>query len=449
MEKETTQIVLIGGGYASIWAYRSLVHELLIEMMMGRVKISVICPEEFHSYHGWTAESLMGIIRDENRMSPLAEIFKFADLIKGKAVRVDPDSHMVDVQLNDGATLSLPYDQLLLGMGSCDDRSTEGIAEHAYPLKSPEDFLRAKIRLECLLRQAAGKEITKPQKAIRFVVAGSGFTGVEIAANLAELIVVLKKKYPAYQNFKISIHLVNSRENLLPGLDARLSHMRRYAEKIMNQYHVEILHQTKILRVTARGAHLSNGSFIESPMVISTLGQTRIILDGLECMEKDTKKRILMNSFLQTSRHPDIWGAGDFAHIKHAKTSKVCPSTAIWAIKQGEHAGENIARTILSQSLKPFTYPGLGQCASLGIGKGMGELYGIQFTGWIAWIMRWFFFQHFMPSKKVMWREIGDWLYLLFTRRRKDLWITDEEVDTSLSLKWNPMGNREKIIYQN
>lgn len=449
MEKETTQIVLIGGGYASIWAYKSLVHELLIEMMMGRVKISVICPEEFHSYHGWTAESLMGIIRDENRMSPLSEIFKFANLIKGKAVRVDPNSQIVDIQLNDGSTLSLPYDHLLLGMGSCDNKSIEGIAEHAYPLKSHRDFLRAKLRLEWLLSQAVGKEITNPQKAIRFVVAGSGFTGVEIAANLAELIDMLKKKYPALQNFKISIHLVNSRENLLPGLDARLSHMRRYAEKIMNQYHIEIIHKTKIVRVIDRGAHLSNGAFIESPMVISTLGQTRIILDGLESMEKDTKKRILLNSFLQASRHPAIWGAGDFAHIKHAKTRKVCPSTAIWAIKQGEHAGKNIARTILSQSLKPFTYPGLGQCASLGIGKGMGELYGMQFTGWIAWIMRWFFFQHFMPSKKVMWREIGDWLYLLLTRRRKDLWIQDEVMDASLSLKWNPMCNTEKIIYQN
>ena len=58
--------------------------------------------------------------------------------------------------------------------------------------------------------------------------------------------------------------------------------------------------------------------------------------------------------------------------------------------------------------LKPFTYKGLGQCASLGIGKGMGELYGIEFTGWIAWMMRWFFFNYFMPSRKVMLNEITD-----------------------------------------
>ena len=76
MKIGTKQIVLIGGGYASIWAYRSIVNELLIEMMAGKVRIRIICPDEFHFFHGWTAESLAGIIGDQNRMSPLSEVFK-------------------------------------------------------------------------------------------------------------------------------------------------------------------------------------------------------------------------------------------------------------------------------------------------------------------------------------------------------------------------------------
>ena len=59
------------------------------------------------------------------------------------------------------------------------------------------------------------------------------------------------------------------------------------------------------------------------------------------------------------------------------------------------------------------------RAASLGIGKGIGELYGIQFTGWLAWILRLLVFNYFMPSRKVMFNEIKDWLLLLITRRRQ------------------------------
>ena len=167
MEKETKHIVLVGGGYASIWAYRSLVRELLIEIISGRVKISVVCPEEYHFYHGWTAESLMGIIQDENRMSPLSEIFHFAELIKGRAVGLNPDSQILNVQMINGSGVSICFDQLFLGIGTYDSTSITGLKEYAYPLKSHRDFMRAKMRIEWMLQEATRFENLKPQKKIQ------------------------------------------------------------------------------------------------------------------------------------------------------------------------------------------------------------------------------------------------------------------------------------------
>ena len=232
-------------------------------------------------------------------------------------------------------------------------------------------------------------------------------------------------------------------------MNPRLNRMRRYTEKTLNQYGIEMLNQTKINRVTSQGVYLSDGSFIESRMVISTIGQSRIVLDGTENMPRDPEKRIICNSFLQVENHPDIWGAGDAVHVSHSKTMNACPSNALWAIKQGEHAGRNMAKAILTQSLKPFNFKGLGQCASLGIGKGIGELYGIQFTGWLAWIMRWFFFQHFMPSKKVMWREIADWFHFFISGRRIDLNMTKKgslRVFSRYSVQTEELN---QLIYQN
>ena len=449
MENNTTEIVLIGGGYASVWAYRSIINELMIEMMTGQVKIRVICPEDYHYFHGWTAECLGGILRDKNRMSPLREIFKHAEIVKGKASRVDVRTRTVYVDLNDGTQRKLSYHHLLLGMGSTDSHAVDGLAEYAYQLKSHNGYLNTKLRIRFLLNQAAEADAPTASKILRFVIAGSGFTGVEIAANLAETIEVLRKEYATLKNIKPTIYLINSRNEILPELKNGMNRMRVYAEKILCKYGIEILHQKKISRVTSQGAYLNDGSFLESRMVISTIGQHRIPLKGTDAMEKDDSKRIIINSFLQVNNHGEIWGAGDAVHVSHPSTNKPCPSNALWAIKQGEHAGKNICRAILSQSLKPFNFKGLGQCASLGIGKGIGELYGIQFTGWTAWITRWFFFQYFMPFKKIMWQEITDWIHLFFTGRRRDLKIMDDKFRKNYAQQYCQPPGPSQLVYQN
>jgi NADH:ubiquinone reductase (H+-translocating) len=423
------QIVLVGGGYASVWAYRSIIDELLIEMMAGQVEIKVICPDEFHVFHGWSAECLAGIIGDQNRLSRLTELFKYAEVIKGEAVNIDPESKMIDVALTTGVKRLVSYDQVLVATGSADSSSVAGIGRHAFRLKSEEDYRATKLQIKYLLEKAAVPNRLKTKKTIRFVIAGCGFTGLEVASNLAELIRVFKRQYAALQNADIFICLINSRKNLLPDLPSKFRHIRKYSEKTLSQYGIETINQTKITRVTDQGVFLSDGKFLESEMVISTIGQVRTMIPGMENLDRDSENKIITNSFLQTIKYPDIWVAGDSSNTRSLGIRNTCPSNALWAIKQGEHAGRNMARVIVGRSLKPFAYRGLGQCASLGIGKGVGELYGMQFTGWLAWIMRWIFFQHFMPSKKTMWREVKDWLIFCSSGKRKYIRLNVGEKD--------------------
>jgi NADH dehydrogenase len=156
-------------------------------------------------------------------------------------------------------------------------------------------------------------------------------------------------------------------------------------------------------------------------MVISTIGQSRCILRGTENMQRDSLNRIQTNSYLQIQNYSNIWGGGDACNVMHYKSGEPCPSNALWAMKHGEHVGRNIALSIKRKALKPFKYNGLGQCASLGVGKGIGEMYGVQFTGLVAWIMRWIFFNYFMPSRTTMLREINDWMFLLIHSKRRGL----------------------------
>ena len=80
--------------------------------------------------------------------------------------------------------------------------------------------------------------------------------------------------------------------------------IRKYSEKILNKYGIEIINQTKITRVTDQGVFLSDGKFLESEMVISTIGQVRTIIPGTENLDRDSENKIITNSFLQTIKLP-------------------------------------------------------------------------------------------------------------------------------------------------
>ena len=69
-------------------------------------------------------------------------------------------------------------------------------------------------------------------------------------------------------------------------------------------------------------------------------------------------------------------------------------------MKQGDCLGANVARAIKGRPLKRFNFRGLGQAAGLAGQRGITELWGLQFTGRLAWVIRILFFAWFMPSHR-------------------------------------------------
>src|SRR3954453_23098071 len=299
MENKSTQIVLLGGGYVSIWAYRSLIKRLSKEISAGNVHITVVCPEQYHFFHGWTAESLTCIIQDENRMSPLADIFSKAIFICGYADAIDHTTNRIYVKINDGSMLTLPYDHLLIGIGSYDNDQVEGISRYGYQIKSHAGYQQTKQAILSIVNYAAATNPRDAAKMLHFSIAGSGFSGVELVTNIAEFISILKKNYPSLRKVKATIRLVNSRNKVMDMLNPRFIKMRRYTEKIMLGYGIEIINNKKICNITKDGVFLDDGTFLQSSMVISAIGQSRIVVKGTEDMQRDNLKRLYTNRYLQ------------------------------------------------------------------------------------------------------------------------------------------------------
>lgn len=416
-----TRIVLLGGGYVSVLAYQGLARRLRRELAQGQVELLVIAPETQHIFHGWTNEVLGGIIPVPHYLTPLRPLMKRARFVCGWARSVDLQKQTVQVAISGpgGYQEQIAYDHLLIGTGSYDrEQGLPGVHEHAWGLKQMGSIMALRNHLLKMLEQA--DSISNPKERERLlsvVVAGGGFSGVEICATIAELLEVARSHYPALHAQKARVVLAHSGETLLPEYLPQFKGLSEYAERQLKAYGVDIRFNTKLMSVTPDGAQLSDGSFIPSPTVISTVGQTLTALPGTESLVRTDDCRISTDEYLRVQNHENIWASGDVASVIHPRSKRPCPANALWAIKHGERVGDNIARAVQAQKLLPFTYPGLGQAASLGVGKGAVELYGIPFTGWVGWLMRLGFFLMFMPSRIQMLRVIFNWLTLpLFGR---------------------------------
>ena len=121
---------------------------------------------------------------------------------------------------------------------------------------------------------------------------------------------------------------------------------------------------------------------------------------------------------LNVQGYANLWVGGDTAQVKYPSQTGDCPSNALFAMKHGMTTGDNIARSLQAQPLRRFAFKGMGQAASLGMGRGIAELHCIQFTGVLAWIMRLGFFIWYMPSKRQGLQVLLDWLLLPINGRQ-------------------------------
>jgi NADH dehydrogenase len=413
------RIVIVGAGYASIFAYKFMRRRIGKMIKQGSVKITVICPKNYHSYHGFTAEALCGILSIANRQSPLRLIMRDAYHVRAHAEQINLDSREVTVRTVSNERIEkIPYDHLIIANGTYDIMQTvPGMHDNGWSLKEPGGVLSTRNHIVRMIEFAENCDDPKLiEEALNFVVAGGGFAGVEIAANIAEMLHDMRKLYPVLKDGKYRVTLVHSGASLIPQIRPRYNKLADYATRELQKWGVEIKSNVRLAEVKSNKAYLSDNSMIRTRTVISTIGQRATIFPGTESLLHTEDGLLVADEFLHVKGQANIWTAGDTAQVTRAN-GVIVPANALWAMMAGERLGDNLARTLQQKPLRKFTYRGLGQAASLGVGKGASELYTLQFTGWLGWFMRFFFFMFFIPSRRQAARSLFDWMLYPFLGR--------------------------------
>jgi len=432
-------VVIAGGGFAGAYAARALVKAWGQDA--ARKRVALIAEQNVLVFQPMLAEVAGSSLSPIDVVNPLREFCAGVTVLQGRVRRIDWQQRELEL---DGGRFTrdhrVGFGELVLTLGSVTDLSrVPGMAEYGRPLKNVADALR--IRASVINRMEEANLVEDPElrrRLLKFVIVGGGYTGVETAGQIHDLIHEVQRFYTRTRREELQVVLVHSRDTLLNDIGPELGN---YAGTALQARGLEIRLNTKVVEVTQSRAVLENGESIETHSVISTIGNApnpviARLADELG-IARD-RGRLVVEPTLRIPGVDRLWAAGDCALVPWSDRGaiKTCPPTAQFAQRQGTLLGRNIAAALGGGEPRPFKFYFLGQLASIGAREAVAEVLGFRFRGFIAWWMWRTIYLSKLPSLKRKLRVVADWTFdLVFARDISLVLPPPEEVLRAIHLE--------------
>ena len=396
------KVLVVGGGFAG---YNAV--EKLCKMTRERddVGVMLISRENYFTFWPMLASVIGGDVETHNVAQPLRRsLIRLGASFRRAALEgVDPDKQVVRA-----AGREFPYDQLVISLGAEPSYfDIPGVEEHAISIKGigAGEEITDRVIERYEETTLAGGEV--PDSKLTFVVIGGGSTGVEVAAELHNLLQeLLVPDYPNIDPHRPKIILVDANKEVLKELDPAL---RRVAQMRLHELRIEVINNVKAREVKADRVILTDGREIAAENVIWTAG-TRASkkLEDLP-FPYDQRKGLTVDGFQRVEGYDNVWGIGDCAATVDANGSAV-PPNAQAAVQEGETVARNILAVLDGEELKPYRYQSLGQLVELGSEFAVNEVLGVKFSGFIAAIFWRLTYLYKLESPNSRVRIAADWL---------------------------------------
>lgn len=166
---------------------------------------------------------------------------------------------------------------------------------------------------------------------------------------------------------------------------------------------------------------LSDGAEFDADTIVWTVGVRANPLAAWAGLPVDEDGRFVCTTGLQVRALDHIWSAGDCAAVpdlsRKDHPGALCGPTAQHAVRQAKRLADNIVASLRGRSLKAYRHSNAGSVASLGLHKGVAEIYGIRLRGWPAWFIHRTYHVSLMPTFNRKVRIVADWTLALLFRR--------------------------------
>ncbi|MCI0344997.1 MAG: NAD(P)/FAD-dependent oxidoreductase [Chloroflexi bacterium] len=408
------RIVVLGGGFGGV-----ATAQRLEELLSHRPDIGVTLISEGNSllFTPMLAEVASGSLVPRHVAAPLRATCPRTTIRRAKVESVDVAARSVRILASaDAEPESVAYDRLVVAVGAVPAfHNLPGVAEQAFTLKSLADAMDLRDHVIGLLDRAESEpDPDVRRRRLTFVVAGGGFAGSELIAELHDFVLGVLVYHPRIERDEPRFVLIHSRDRILPELSAELG---AYALERLRARGIEFRLGVRVAGATRDAVSLSDGSAIPTETFVWTAGNEPAPVVGTLLSGAD-RAGLETDDTLRATGLADVWAAGDCARIPDPdRAGQLCPPTAQHALRQGRLAAENVVAAIDGRPPRPFRFRTLGMLVVLGHNTAAAEIRGWRFSGLLAWLMWRGIYLAKLPGFEKKVRVAIDWLLdLVFPR---------------------------------
>lgn len=400
-------IVVLGAGFGGLHAAKTI--EKLIPGRR-RVQLTLVNNQSHFLFTPLLPNVANGDIERHNITLPIKE-------------HLDPTTDFVQTQINEidleqsilrGEGIDVPFDYLILAPGAVTNwQNNENIKRWSMTIKQMHDadMIRKTID-EAFDRAGQSFDEATKQRALTFVFAGGGATGVETAAELHSSIV--ERIYPQIGSDlrqKVRFVLVEAEDRLVPNMSAEIGHM---AQTHLTHNHFDLQLGRRVIDRNAQQVILNDHTKIESANLFWCAGvQAPPWLQKTKGLNFDERGRVIVNEYLQVDGRVNVFAIGDVA-----STPNDSPQNVQTALLQAPLVAKNLVAILSGRTPQPWQDPPIKEVISLGQGNAAAKIGETAFEGKAAYALYRMTYMSMLPSTIKKLRLVRDWFGSDLDRRR-------------------------------
>ena len=395
------EVVIVGGGFGGVRVAKKL------SGWSERIHITLIDKSRYHTFYpnlykvatahipetfGHLAVNFYDL--KNSSIYPLEDIF-LNDLnvtvLEKEVVGIDFKKHKILFKDSEACS----YDVLVLAAGSETNYfNIPGMKERALTLKSFFDALAIRNAVDEVFATSPKNHI------IQVIIGGGGFTGCELAAEMAGYMKNLANIHgrPEYYS---ECRIIEATEALLGGASPAL---QKKAEERLAALGIKFALNSTIESVADKKVILADGKEMPYDVLVWAAGvKANDLVKTITGAKLKKASCAAVDKFLRILPYENVFGVGDLTFCIDEATGKSLPMTASVALREGDLVAKNILNLFNKKSLKEYKQRHLGFIVPLGGKYAILESGEMKLSGILPWIL------HYIIFFKYWWGLVGFW----------------------------------------
>jgi NADH dehydrogenase len=414
MSSSGPRILVVGGGYVGMYtAYR-----LQKKLKPGEGVVTVIDPQSYMTYQPFLPEAAAGNLEPRHVVVPLRRLLSGCQVVTGTVTGVDHARRTATYQPLVGEQCEISYDVLVMAPGSIvRTLPVPGLADVGIGFKTVAEAIY--LRNHVIARLDAGQTCVAPdrrRRALTFCLVGGGYAGIECLAELEDMTRHALRYYPAISPSDVRWVLVEATGRILPEVSEDMS---VYTLDRLRERGIDCRLSTRVNSCGGGHVELDDGEVFDTDTFIWTAGVKPSPLVTDTDLPSDDKRRLRCTASLRIDGVDDAWSAGDCAAVPDltGAPGAMCAPTAQHSVRQARQLADNLIAALRGTPVKDYKHAYAGSVASLGLHKGVADVYGVKMRGLPAWFVHRTYHMTRIPTLNRKVRVVGDWTLALFFRR--------------------------------